>query len=563
MKLYELITPSLYEGYKEAEQEFSTIDPNALQLINQYKQLVNKNQVQGNERNIDWWRKQGYEKFSEFVRNKTVEAERTTTQVKRKKLPGKSITLLETSKWLIVIPLDKDASCFHGKNSDWCTTKINQSYFENYFYDRSVTLIYCLSKQTGGMWAIAAHEDLTDFEMFNKQDDSIDSREFQRETGLNPAAIVRLAFNTKHKPTVDTARQSYTDTIKKTTDMLFEFTGEARDPEIEKLLMYTKSGSNCAEYIESIGKNGKLGKQNYPHVIEVAAVNDDIDTIRYLKTVPEDLQMLVLKKPTINEYYTVDDVIKVFYVSKIELTEEAQRYATAIITDTQNYELFKYIINPTEKVQIEAVSREPFMLEYIPNPSHEVQLQAVSRYGNVLRVFKKAPPYDVIIAALGAQGQSIRFLEDFNIEPTEEMKMTAVQQDGNAISWIKNPSIEVQVAAVEQDPWSIRHINNPSDELIYKAVGESAHILRPLMYDVSPPVKLSPELQLKLVERDSECIKYMRDPTEEAQITAYKDNPMLLTYNVINKLSARVLNALEEFLPPNLKKSLNAALRNE
>ena len=43
MRLYELIV----EGYKEAEQEFSIIDPNANQLINQYKALVNKNQVQG------------------------------------------------------------------------------------------------------------------------------------------------------------------------------------------------------------------------------------------------------------------------------------------------------------------------------------------------------------------------------------------------------------------------------------------------------------------------------------------------------------------------------------
>ena len=44
---------------------------------------------------------------------------------------------MENDDWLVVIPLDKDASCFHGKNSDWCTTKINQGNFEDYFYENN------------------------------------------------------------------------------------------------------------------------------------------------------------------------------------------------------------------------------------------------------------------------------------------------------------------------------------------------------------------------------------------------------------------------------------------
>ena len=51
MRLYEL----LIEGYKEAQTEFSTgVDASEVtEIINLYKQLVTKNQVTGNERNID------------------------------------------------------------------------------------------------------------------------------------------------------------------------------------------------------------------------------------------------------------------------------------------------------------------------------------------------------------------------------------------------------------------------------------------------------------------------------------------------------------------------------
>jgi len=64
MRLYEV----LKEGYKEAQSEFSTVSgpDTARQVIDSYKQLVTKNQVQGNERNIDWWRKQGWDAFNKF-----------------------------------------------------------------------------------------------------------------------------------------------------------------------------------------------------------------------------------------------------------------------------------------------------------------------------------------------------------------------------------------------------------------------------------------------------------------------------------------------------------------
>jgi len=58
------ISELLAEGYKETiaafNQEAGNLRTNdatiVQQTIDQYKSLVNRNQLQGNERNIDWWR---------------------------------------------------------------------------------------------------------------------------------------------------------------------------------------------------------------------------------------------------------------------------------------------------------------------------------------------------------------------------------------------------------------------------------------------------------------------------------------------------------------------------
>ena len=44
-------------------------------------------------------------------------------------------------------------------------------------------------------------------------------------------------------------------------------------------------------------------------------------------------------------------------------------------------------------------------------------------------------------------------------------QLAAVQNNGNAIQYIKNPSIEVQMAAVQENGWAITYIENPLEEV--------------------------------------------------------------------------------------------------
>jgi len=99
MRLRELFY--ITEGYKEAILAFanSADQTKVNDTIEKYKTLVNKNQVQGNERNIDFWIKQGWDSFDTFVKTKI--AQPTATQLKKKKIVGKSINLIDNDNLLL------------------------------------------------------------------------------------------------------------------------------------------------------------------------------------------------------------------------------------------------------------------------------------------------------------------------------------------------------------------------------------------------------------------------------------------------------------------------------
>lgn len=193
--LAQLTNHLLHEGYKEAQDEFAEVgNPTEVtQAIAAYKDLVNRNQFTGNERNIDWWRKQGWEAFSNVVSVKS--QQRTKTQEKRSKSAGTSIFVTETPEWLVVVPLDKDASCYHGKTTDWCTTKPYARHFEDYFHTNDITLVYFLQLQTGDRWALAIYSgedeesDTLPIECFTKNDTPISTTVFERQTGFKPTTI--------------------------------------------------------------------------------------------------------------------------------------------------------------------------------------------------------------------------------------------------------------------------------------------------------------------------------------------------------------------------------------
>ena len=353
MRICELLA----EGYPDTIAEFSReADPDQVKkTVDQYRDLVNRNQVQGNERNIDWWRKQGWEKFAQFVGDKSTQA--TKTQVKRKRAVGQSITLKDTPEWLVVIPLDHDASCFHGRGSDWCTATPDAHYFDSYFLDKDVVLIYCINKTTGNKYAIASHRDHDETELFDMEDNTISAAEFQQATGFDPESLIKLIPH--DDPRIAQVKQSRRELLAKIQQLMVRWTrsDRTRNAEIEQLLIQSKHPELCSRYVVSVGE--RHGPQPFPPIIAMAAVNQDGWAIQNIKNPSEAVQLAAVK---------------------------------------QSGSAIQYIKNPSEAVQQAAVNQDGWAIQYITNPSEAVQLAAVKQNGWAIQYIKKPTPAVMALA---------------------------------------------------------------------------------------------------------------------------------------------------------------------
>ena len=301
----------IVEGYREAEQEFAkTNDVDQVKkMIDAYRSLVDRNQVQGQERNIDHWRRQGWDTFSQFVQSKS--QERSKTQVKRVRgIEKNQITLQDNDDWLIVIPLDKDTSCFHGRGTNWCTTKASQNYFGSYFYNMNVTLIYCINSQTGGKWAIAArHKMHGRAEYFDQQDRKLTAQAFDQQTGLDSAQIIQQALSQQNIAVADAARKPYRDAIARLNQLDY-LSDEPRSPEekaeIERLLLFVKDFRMIINY-------ARLAIQGRWPEIEHMIVRDPVWATSYVRFVTlerwHEAEPAIAKDPR-SAYYYARDVIQ-------------------------------------------------------------------------------------------------------------------------------------------------------------------------------------------------------------------------------------------------------------
>ena len=216
----------LTEDYKTTKVKFLTqLEKDQTERdIDKSIELFRKNQnhFSGDEKNIDWWGKQGWVKFKAFMDVHAIEQDKNF------------ITLRADEDWLIVVPLNHQASCYHGSGTDWCTTKPSKNYFAQYFFDTrglkskngepvQCVLIYCIKspkESNPDKWAMVPYftpdyrlpeiEDelegsISPIEFFDSRDKKLSQEEFETETNLRVNDILVLAR--KHKDTIEQKRE--------------------------------------------------------------------------------------------------------------------------------------------------------------------------------------------------------------------------------------------------------------------------------------------------------------------------------------------------------------------
>lgn len=387
---------------------------------------------------------------------------------------GDSHLLYEDENWLIVIPLDKEASCFYGDQTDkaWCFSNTNNAQFEDYFFDKQYTIIFCIQKKKKDRWALVIGKN-DKLEVWDKNDKQIDQNTFEKVTGLNVKDIKAKSEAIEISTNIEKNREKYKKSIGQLESLIRNVSKGKPNLEIEKLLIYTKNAKMIKQYIDKVGASDK-----YSLSFQFVAVNIHGDFIRFFKNT-ENLVMV--------------DAIR----SNPHAIRWIETYAdenVKMVAVNINGHVIEYIKNPSEKVKLAAVTEDGLALGFIHNPSREVALAAVAQNGFALQ-FIENPSEETQIAAVRHNGKAIRYISnpdervcreavhrnglalEYIENPSELVKLIAVRKNGNAIKFIKNPNEKTQLAAVSNNGNSIQYIHEPSERVKAVAIKENPHAM--------------------------------------------------------------------------------------
>lgn len=88
------------------------------------------------------------EGIREYIEEREKEGIRTSNREKEEKIKEGIIKGYEDNKWLVIIPLTKEASCYYGRGTKWCTSATkSENKFE--FYNNQGKLYINIDKQKG------------------------------------------------------------------------------------------------------------------------------------------------------------------------------------------------------------------------------------------------------------------------------------------------------------------------------------------------------------------------------------------------------------------------------
>ena len=126
----------LNEDYKSSEKRFLDQGANKDEVsaaIEFHKKW--KNTFKPEWKDID--KIQNWEDFKNFIEDRK-SLQKTKETIKKEQ---DQVVLRDDDEWFILVPLDHKTSCYHGSDTDWCTTKAEHEYFSKYFFDAEIVFV--------------------------------------------------------------------------------------------------------------------------------------------------------------------------------------------------------------------------------------------------------------------------------------------------------------------------------------------------------------------------------------------------------------------------------------
>jgi hypothetical protein len=219
MRAYEFIIEGVTDDiavaeFKKYTENDKIVNPEVVdKTVDLFKELIKykvinpKDVPDGNPSDISYWKKKGWPSFYQFVQDKQHEYKIVKTSKSRGN-KGNYRLIDELPNWLIVLPLDIEASCFAGKNTTLCVASFGNGQFEKYFYQKNTNLLYFINKSGNETWLVAFDSDGDIVELADQSNEHIDNnfqQEFRNKTGLDLTGYIWQALD-DHETDLSAAR---------------------------------------------------------------------------------------------------------------------------------------------------------------------------------------------------------------------------------------------------------------------------------------------------------------------------------------------------------------------
>ncbi len=220
-------------------------------------------------------------------------------------------------------------------------------------------------------------------------------------------------------------------------------------------------------------------------------------------------------KDLISQYVDTGLGINKYQFDKLSNNDKRTYNRKMLISMEQDAEKIRYYYDVLpEDMQIKALSRFDYNLDYIKNPTEAVKIHAVQRSGTAFYQIEN-PSEAVKMAAVKRNGEILEAIEN----PSEAIQLAAVTENGRSIQYLYDkgitPSNEVQIAAIKQYGDALRYIKNPSDELQIIAVEKDGRMLERLP-------NASEAVQLAAIKNKPYTMMYINNPSEAIQLAALR-----------------------------------------
>jgi hypothetical protein len=265
MRAYEFIIEGVTDDiavaeFKKYTENNKIIDPEVVdKTVDLFKELIKyrvinpKDVPDGNPSDISYWKKKGWPSFYQFVQDKQHEYQ----IVKMSKPHGKNgnyRVIAELPGWVVILPLDADASCFAGKHTKVCVAKPTGGHFHKYFYQEDTNLLYFISEYGDEIWLVAFNDKGNVIELADQDNEHIDDdfeQEFFKRTKLDLRKYINHVLDS-HLNKLTNARNEHANRKQQVLDWL-NTNPTKRNLEIERTLYALKDPELLREYLEKIG----------------------------------------------------------------------------------------------------------------------------------------------------------------------------------------------------------------------------------------------------------------------------------------------------------------------